>query len=440
MSPFPLGALSNRETEFRTQTVLVIDEHNRPRFTPFIRSDQTLPHEILAEIFWHCLRRRDIGVTYQVPNPTAAPLSLCCICRRWREVAISTPTLWSSLFLDIAVEDGQFGILPNVALEGARHPLTICIQHRMKQHGPLEPIMSLLKTIVGLSCQWQNIDLDIEEDLYYTVFPLAPGNVPLLENLYITHRGDLSLSHREAPKLREFSIYVHSEQIRVPWHQLTVCRSDDIEISSCLDILRDCPNLSQGSFIVRGNPSTLPTSILHHRYLQSLALGAIFEDDESTAYNPMPILSCLKIHGLESFTMGFPGDSPTADISPFISFLSRSSAHLHTLGLSYLPATKIDLIQCLKFPPQIGAAPHNLPRIDIFLPLATSARNSVDPRRNAQLEVERGRNYSAEIFSTGAFKAVSSDPEFQRLEAEGMDLYIGPKQSMDYGCFVKGMY
>ncbi|KAJ6490695.1 hypothetical protein C8R47DRAFT_1272802 [Mycena vitilis] len=469
MSPFPLGALSNRETEFRTQNVLALDERNKLRFTSFIRSDQTLPHEILAEIFWHCLRRRDVGVTYQVPDPTAAPLSLCCICRRWREVAISTPTLWSSLLLDIDQSKMVNSGFYQMWLSRARAtPLTIYIQHRMEQHGPLEPIMSLLKTILGLSCQWQNIDLDIEEDLYHLVFPLASGNVPLLENLEITQSGDISLSHHEAPKLRKFSIYVHSEQNRVPWHQLT-----------CLDILRDCPNLSQGSFIVRGDPSTLPTgaSVLHHGCLQSLALGAIFEEDDITAYNPMPILSCLKIPGLQSFTMAFPGYSPAADISPLISFLSRSSTRLLSLGLACLPATKTDLIKCLqvttalvslKFEPtpltssmnaisvQLTGVPSFLPKLEllhIIFPGSISSSPYQIPRVTASTLVEmlswrwnavgitRLKSFQlAHSYGELRFqKAVLSDPEFRRLEAEGMELYIGDKQSIDYRCFVEGM-
>ncbi|KAJ7129240.1 hypothetical protein C8R44DRAFT_533755, partial [Mycena epipterygia] len=51
----------------------------------------TIPLEITAEIFVHCLpttRRSD------VLNPEEAPLLLTHVCRAWREIAISTPSLW----------------------------------------------------------------------------------------------------------------------------------------------------------------------------------------------------------------------------------------------------------------------------------------------------------------------------------------------------------
>ncbi|KAJ7940156.1 hypothetical protein B0H13DRAFT_1454893, partial [Mycena leptocephala] len=56
-----------------------------------------LPPEILAEIFIHCLPTQE----FVTPDLTTAPLILCGICRRWREVALSTPKLWNSLFLQL---------------------------------------------------------------------------------------------------------------------------------------------------------------------------------------------------------------------------------------------------------------------------------------------------------------------------------------------------
>ncbi|KAJ7685603.1 hypothetical protein DFH06DRAFT_968167, partial [Mycena polygramma] len=87
---FPLGGLSNREAEFRTQNVLVIGNNGRLRFASFIRSDQTLPHEILAEIFVHCLPDLSEDGPFRVAEPEEAPLVLCGICRLWRDVALST--------------------------------------------------------------------------------------------------------------------------------------------------------------------------------------------------------------------------------------------------------------------------------------------------------------------------------------------------------------
>ncbi|TFK34289.1 hypothetical protein BDQ12DRAFT_374820 [Crucibulum laeve] len=52
----------------------------------------TLPIEILGEIFTHCVPLRRA-----VASPDIAPLLLCHVCSHWRTVAFATPHLWSTL-------------------------------------------------------------------------------------------------------------------------------------------------------------------------------------------------------------------------------------------------------------------------------------------------------------------------------------------------------
>ncbi|KAJ6496257.1 hypothetical protein C8R45DRAFT_823327, partial [Mycena sanguinolenta] len=56
----------------------------------------TLPPDITSYIFLHCLPTHG-RVT---PSPAAAPLLLAQICRHWRQIALSTCRLWSSLYID----------------------------------------------------------------------------------------------------------------------------------------------------------------------------------------------------------------------------------------------------------------------------------------------------------------------------------------------------
>lgn len=52
-----------------------------------------IPPEILGEVFYHCLSK----TPYITPRDVESPMVLARVCRHWREVAISTPRLWSSL-------------------------------------------------------------------------------------------------------------------------------------------------------------------------------------------------------------------------------------------------------------------------------------------------------------------------------------------------------
>ncbi|KAJ6531126.1 hypothetical protein B0H19DRAFT_967132, partial [Mycena capillaripes] len=55
-------------------------------FNPVLR----LPPELTSEIFLFCLPDSE----FNVPNSTTAPLLLCQIFRRWRDIALATPGLW----------------------------------------------------------------------------------------------------------------------------------------------------------------------------------------------------------------------------------------------------------------------------------------------------------------------------------------------------------
>ncbi|OJA09241.1 hypothetical protein AZE42_09215 [Rhizopogon vesiculosus] len=57
-----------------------------------------LPAEILSQIFVHCLpTETDLGISLRLD-----PLLLTRICRRWREVAMDTPSLWCNLSVNIS--------------------------------------------------------------------------------------------------------------------------------------------------------------------------------------------------------------------------------------------------------------------------------------------------------------------------------------------------
>ncbi|KAJ7024839.1 hypothetical protein C8F04DRAFT_899109, partial [Mycena alexandri] len=49
----------------------------------------TLPVEVTAEIFVHCLPAKATQ-----PSGKVAPMLLGGICRQWRDIACSTPRLW----------------------------------------------------------------------------------------------------------------------------------------------------------------------------------------------------------------------------------------------------------------------------------------------------------------------------------------------------------
>ena len=69
---------------------------------------QAFPIEILSEIFLIASHssldetRLDVDDTvFLKPNPNQQQYKLTSVCRHWREAALSTPTLWSHIEIDL---------------------------------------------------------------------------------------------------------------------------------------------------------------------------------------------------------------------------------------------------------------------------------------------------------------------------------------------------
>ncbi|KAJ7161470.1 hypothetical protein C8R43DRAFT_1233693 [Mycena crocata] len=247
-----LSAL-NREMQQQYQTMLLQDGRGRLRFAPMIiRPALPLPPEILAEIFVHCLPDDSLAT----PDPTTAPLLLCRICRQFREVALTTPDLWTSLNVDLEQADGlqeefrtDYIELCKSWLSRARtKPLLLGLQDDL---GCCASLPLCLGIIVSVSSRWQFVDLELSLDTA-KLLPQA-GEFPLLEELNITAKDDLScipISFHAAPKLRRVFISDHGsvQHMQFLWHQLTEYQTWNISISCCFYVLRDATQIVDANF------------------------------------------------------------------------------------------------------------------------------------------------------------------------------------------------
>ncbi|KAF9522211.1 hypothetical protein CPB83DRAFT_864776 [Crepidotus variabilis] len=67
---------------------------------PELSLAQSLPQELLSEIFLECLHCPEDDIHLQ-PDITIPPLLLCLICSSWRQTALATPRLWTDLVLQL---------------------------------------------------------------------------------------------------------------------------------------------------------------------------------------------------------------------------------------------------------------------------------------------------------------------------------------------------
>ncbi|KAJ7629757.1 hypothetical protein DFH06DRAFT_1225349 [Mycena polygramma] len=281
-----------------------------------------LPNEVASEIFIRILP----------PHPHFPPLVgshsptlLTQICRQWRDIALSIPTLWSfiSTYRDQHVDPGHFKAHICRWLERSRsYPLHLRL-------GRLERADNdLVEAFISHRARWEylvfrrkKMDLDV-----------FGGPMPLLRHLdlVVDKRPVDSFSLREVPLLRIVTLNgLAASRIILPWAQLTSLTLLDVYPSEFVPILVQTLNLVRCElgvyFLGPNHPGARPDITLG--YLQTLVLthsGGHPEADLLSAF-VIPTLRALKIP--EDFLSPSPIDSLTA-------FISKSGCRLEKLYIT----------------------------------------------------------------------------------------------------------
>ncbi|KAJ7172072.1 hypothetical protein C8R46DRAFT_1084750 [Mycena filopes] len=460
-----LGELSNRVPQYQNQYTLVT-KNGQLRYAAVGRRALALPPELLAEIFLCSLPGHGrLNMTMNdwdcpvIPNPNIPPLVFCAVCQQWRRVALATPALWGSLCLssDFAYSADRADYVDFcrdwISRAGAT-PLSFSFIMEALQKGKHGSTRALHNFLGKLHQQWRFAEIIRDPTVPDWLQLPSNGTYPFLEALSFSPAlsDPPGLSFCDAPKLRSVSLFDYSPQIHLPWHQITSFHTYYIDVCACIKILRDSPNLVDVTLgAIESDDHSPDNSILSHAKLQQLNLGGWFEVDLTT------VLKSLTTPALKRLTLEFCGHSPPAHpISPLLSFLTRSSCHLHTLALCLLPARTNALVDCLEAVPslvnlklhpppyvdtrvlfaQFTGRPEFLPALEHFYIVfpksgiagvsSATASSIVDMlcwRRSATAlkSFHLAHEYDMYVFDT----VLGAHPEFRRLKREGMKLYSG---------------
>ena len=265
---------------------------------------RTLAPELLAEIFLHTLPSDTLDL-YPVPdgfNPWKIPLLVSHISRKWRNVALGTPRLWSTLRIFFkfrfagydTLSDSYVALISLWASRSGTCDLGVCLDY----HDASLQFSSLaLRPLTDLSHRWRKMVLIFSPSLLQTIrtqfFGRLEGRMPNLEELSLisTHslfRPPPSINSvfdnfHTNPNLRRLCLHVEvpSSELALPLQQLTTLHlytrlvSVCATINNCLEILGNSPNLVEfraqcGSV----DPTVrLPEPVYHHN-LQTLQIMA----------------------------------------------------------------------------------------------------------------------------------------------------------------------
>ncbi|KAJ7507108.1 hypothetical protein B0H11DRAFT_1970273 [Mycena galericulata] len=216
--------------------------NSKKRLDGYICSILTLPTEIVLEIFSLLLpvyprRPPAIGVY--------SPAKLAQICHIWREIALSTRSLWRAMSFFLVKEKrlkSQMQILETWAQRSGNLPLSIAVVSRL-QTDVYYP--RFIQAMVPHCARWEYLRLDLPlHDAHW-----AKSRMPLLRSLEIglyDPSGILaSIPSFNAPNLHRVTLerYLPIFDAAVPWAQLTTLILNSVTPKGCARILKRTPNL-----------------------------------------------------------------------------------------------------------------------------------------------------------------------------------------------------
>ncbi|KAK7051271.1 hypothetical protein VNI00_004771 [Paramarasmius palmivorus] len=331
-----------------------------------------LPQEVLYGIFSACIEPSGIMDTFLVQgrpyqkdslDPAKPPWTLAQVSRAWRTAAISYPSLWSYIGIQLPNSSTSEWHINRMAAQlmlqlqrSQLHSLTVSLRSEYNENHPR--VDRLLLLICSHSARWDTLRTwfwTTPIETFEAMSWMIKGNLPVLRRLYLeighhSQTGGTIDVFEFAPQLQDLMIWGRtaglSDVLRLPWTQITRFRgtSDKSEARTSIDydFLSKMMNLRE-LVEIRHFPPTIVESetTLQLRSLQSLAIVA-----KEGSVLPSKVLDIITSDNLLDFRL----DARTDPVS-VARLLTRSSATIRSLSLRLLgdinAAHVIRVLECV---------------------------------------------------------------------------------------------
>ena len=340
------------------------------RSSPLLR----ISSDVTSQIFDDCLKQEkheQAGHWHVSERDSRSalkpPLLFGSVCSAWRELAWSTPSLWSSITLELGTSPLISAILVAEWLSrSGQCALTISLTSTCTVMNTWN--RNIITTLAGVSERWRHITFNLPP-LYYEGFRSVEGRLPLLESVTMIYRAwmgygvDDSRIFSVAPQLRvvHFDKFC-SSNIVLPLAQLTTLSGYPCnDVLHCLSVLESAIQLVHASFIISAptwpppsrSPSPGPNS---HRVvaprLQSLEVNV------GMGRSVNMLLETLDLPDVRELSFRLPSDLWSRSTfkfrpSSFTSFILRSACHLRSLSIFDCLTDDSSLLHCMQVIPSL---------------------------------------------------------------------------------------
>jgi hypothetical protein len=306
----------------------------------------TFPPEISSHILllsmgeWDynpCGPRNSVTVALLKKLPT--PFLLGTVCRGWRQLARSTPRLWTTLSFTLA-KPTKVSLLEAVRdwlqLSGGL-PLTICVCSYGGENPVSQEIYGpVIDALNQHSGRWHKVVLYLRAPyLRHFCGSSPPSNLYELKVINYRYRGidDLLPTFRMNFKPSPTNLTLQNIRLSandIGWGNLTYLSMEYMTFNECIEAIRQAPLLESCSIMTFDSASgpgdfSIPKTIIRHMRLRTLGLH----------YTPeeffIALLDLMECPALEEFS--HETDMNNAMRNSLVSFLNRSESRLKVLNL-----------------------------------------------------------------------------------------------------------
>ncbi|KAE9404447.1 hypothetical protein BT96DRAFT_877618 [Gymnopus androsaceus JB14] len=306
-----------------------------------------LPNEIVLRIFDHTCDTNELTSRRLQTMPA---LLLSHVCLRWKELASAYPELWCRICIRMD-RLPSFTILDFYLHSSQQFPLILEFPGKVELLKPHH--LTLCATFGARSNQWKS--LEVQSPPVFQTLIANSAHFSMLEKLSLEYWFDSSMDcFQNASNLQSLTVWIDLEifpSSNFPWTQLT-----QLVIHHCnprLDVLFGiCPNLKDLTFdlaTIGRNTGCEPTVTAQMVERLELILPARImygrEPDESLLDVIFASITCPSLKSLLIEVDNGYKESWNKD--ELNSFITRSSFHLTTLSIKFIPLSDLDLIDLL---------------------------------------------------------------------------------------------
>ncbi|KIM43004.1 hypothetical protein M413DRAFT_443818 [Hebeloma cylindrosporum] len=303
---------------------------------PFI---DKFPPEIVSHIFLLSMKNRGLE---RAVNWLPTQFTLGSVSRAWRQVAWSTPQLWTTISFTLAKPPKKIQVkdvlqIVNDWLRRSHSlPLDIFVYNYSGDKRPISqaqcgPIINALNQQSG---RWNELYLGLANPSFYRLFCGASASTPTtlrslhLETVFSNFSSPtFKMKSRPSPKHLFVKMFPLSN-IDIMWDKLETFNAWLTNLISCIEVMERASHLhtcSLSAILTSGNSSMLPTTVVRHTRLRKLEL---FKSPVSVL---IEFLKILELPSLEDYFY----QSEEGDIlaNSLVALLNRSVCHLKVITL-----------------------------------------------------------------------------------------------------------